>query len=998
MDNLNNILKAWTIIEQLSEGEVNTNLKSANAAIKFNPATVIANDFYDYFQQIIKQKFAKKEKTGKSQVTHGIIFYFNVFKFQSVIDIIVEKYHLTNLQDEINNRQSKFSFALVFDQDMKLLEDQTFITISQYILEKHELISDPAVFKDYERSLKEYINNLFCFKNDNLNAAEYIIKFNQAFAKLCTHFNDDQRPIYSSVINNIETDAVNLHSFFIDDLKLAQKSQSKLLKRYLNGIDKSWRINLDPTQNIDVFKEILQPQNYSVGHFLSKFPASVMQQVAINLTINDKNELRTVNGPPGTGKTTLLKDLFAEAIVRQAKTICSLDNKNVYSPIDSKVGQTPLPQELVEQNIVVASSNNSAVQNIVNDLPLFPDKQDSFTEVLNQLQQVHYFDKIAGKTLKTAKTWGLFSAEGGSQSNLKKLAQQFSNIISELQDLNFQPDPGAYADFSKQYQKITAKREHLQKYAKFVFKKQEWDKEARKNHLQVDEYGTITSSNLTLQITQAQEDIGILERNYDQLKSTIRDRKFWGLADWILDCFFNGNNAENSKKNHHSLQALNDDLKHKIKEKRALENKLAQLQQKAQKIAQEAKAFTDIHTNVPNYDRDFTNRRNYDHFEEETYWYTADDIKEESLLFVLALRVRKQFLYENIKSLKAALYNWNEQDKQIKENQQLLTLRAWQWINFAIPVISTTFASFHRMFKNLPANSIANLFIDEAGQAVPQAVIGPLLKSKRVMAVGDPAQIKPVNTLDSKILSLIGSRLFNVSEKFVSTNASVQTIMDQASQYGYYTDKEQEQWIGIPLWVHRRCLNPMFSISNAISYNDNMVLPHSVKKAELTASKKEQKAGIAGAGYWIDISGQSRDKFVQEQADLLKQYIKKLTEEDTNPFSAKDIFVITPFKNVATKLREALIGFPLKVGTVHTFQGKENKIVFLVLGASEQEKGAAAWAVSEPNIINVAATRAQKWFFIIGDKKLYESLGTVTISKTIAAIDDYNNNFNMSTQ
>ena len=117
---------------------------------------------------------------------------------------------------------------------------------------------------------------------------------------------------------------------------------------------------------------------------------------------------------------------------------------------------------------------------------------------------------------------------------------------------------------------------------------------------------------------------------------------------------------------------------------------------------------------VPNYQRDFSNRDVYDQFEEETYWYTSNDLREESKLFVLALRVRKQFLYENSKSLRMAIVNWNNQDKKVKENQQQLTLYSWQWINFAVPIISTTFASFHRMFKNLPANSVANLFIDEA--------------------------------------------------------------------------------------------------------------------------------------------------------------------------------------------------------------------------------------------------------------------------------------------
>lgn len=110
------------------------------------------------------------------------------------------------------------------------------------------------------------------------------------------------------------------------------------------------------------------------------------------------------------------------------------------------------------------------------------------------------------------------------------------------------------------------------------------------------------------------------------------------------------------------------------------------------------------------------------------------------------------------------------------------------------------------------------------------------------------------------------------------------------------------------------------------------------------------------------------------------------------------IYVISPFFNVAYRIAEKLkyIGFtryrqgkPTNVGTIHTFQGKQAPVVFLVLGADRQSIGAAKWAVSEPNMINVAATRAKKEFYIIGDKKLYLSLGCDTIRKTYDIIQKY---------
>ena len=63
-----------------------------------------------------------------------------------------------------------------------------------------------------------------------------------------------------------------------------------------------------------------------------------------------------------------------------------------------------------------------------------------------------------------------------------------------------------------------------------------------------------------------------------------------------------------------------------------------------------------------------------------------------------------------------------------------------------------------------------------------------------------------------------------------------------------------------------------------------------------------------------------------------------------------------------------------RIGTVHTFQGKEEDIVFMVLGADADHSGAAAWAASKPNLLNVALTRAKRRFYIVGDRTLWQTL------------------------
>ncbi len=68
----------------------------------------------------------------------------------------------------------------------------------------------------------------------------------------------------------------------------------------------------------------------------------------------------------------------------------------------------------------------------------------------------------------------------------------------------------------------------------------------------------------------------------------------------------------------------------------------------------------------------------------------------------------------------------------------------WATLFFVVPVISTTFASFDRLFANCERDSLGWLLIDEAGQTVLQAAAGALWRAQRAMVVGDPRQLEPI--------------------------------------------------------------------------------------------------------------------------------------------------------------------------------------------------------------------------------------------------------------
>ncbi|GHS91326.1 hypothetical protein FACS1894203_1890 [Bacteroidia bacterium] len=336
--------------------------------------------------------------------------------------------------------------------------------------------------------------------------------------------------------------------------------------------------------------------------------------------------------------------------------------------------------------------------------------------------------------------------------------------------------------------------------------------------------------------------------------------------------------------------------------------------------------------------------------------------------------------------------------KQIKANIELLVCHfsrkittisnadlkgIWNTLFLLIPVISTTFASVSSLFKGLGADTFGWLFIDEAGQAVPQAAAGAVFRCKRVIVVGDPLQIEPVVTLPQKVFDYIRTEN-EVSSDILSSKVSVQTFYDNINPYGSYIG--DNLWIGSPLKIHRRCADPMFRIANDIAYDNIMQNANRDKPVPRMGSLYSRYDNITGSC--------TVRQFVPEQGahaiKLIEEYFHSL--EDKDKFS---LFIITPFKAVASEFRKqvksslpVIISQKLqgKIGTVHTFQGKEADIVLFLSGCDESKKGAIGWADSSPNLLNVALTRAKKIFIAIGEKRLYNN--TRYFSKMIKELSD----------
>ncbi|EID52369.1 DEAD/DEAH box helicase [Saccharomonospora xinjiangensis] len=346
-------------------------------------------------------------------------------------------------------------------------------------------------------------------------------------------------------------------------------------------------------------------------------------------------------------------------------------------------------------------------------------------------------------------------------------------------------------------------------------------------------------------------------------------------------------------------------------------------------------------------------------------WNTA-----RSELFLAALTLHKSFLHHAATEMRRNLHAAMDiiSGSAPHDIPEEAALAAWQSFFFVVPVVSTTFASYARLFAHLGREALGWLLIDEAGQATPQNAVGALWRTKRVVAVGDPLQLEPVTTLPFRAEQAIRKEC-GADEQWSPSRTSVQRIADRLTVLGTWLPSDDgETWVGVPLTVHRRCDQPMFDIVNSIAYDGLMI--HST--GHTAGEKFTATYPTLPESKWIDVvSENARNHWVPDEGRQLDRILRVLHDLD---FDMSEVMVIAPFRDVARQLSGRTKRYPgLVAGTIHTAQGKQADIVVVVLGSDPARPGARRWAASKPNLLNVAVSRAKRRLYVIGDRNAWSS-------------------------
>lgn len=1002
-------------------------------------------------------------RRGKERAVHWMV-YLGELDLAKATEAILKVYPDEAADERSDIRGNTTLAVIVLDSQGRPVEDKTFLSSFAwgYGQVRAGRLKGLAGFPEAERVIKAELEKRLIRQDEDgkiipLTHAD----IQQAIGWLAKVLNlPDEEVIRPGVAIRVpQWGAYNeapepelLNSFFIGDLVKARAAfgstqVGQALSAYMGAAPTKER--QDVVRNKGIVAKVLAPARMPLARWPSpgRHPLVLMQQAAINHAVAElaNGGMVAVNGPPGTGKTTLLRDIVAKVVLDRAIALARFDK-----PIQAfthlaqmKTGQAythlyKLDESLIGHEIVVASSNNKAVENISREIP-------STTAIADDLHPpARYFQSIsdavaAGKgPITDGASWGLAAAVLGNSANRNAFIQSFywhkkrgmalylkAVLGGELPDED--DEDGEEAEEQKVLDVVTLEKpprseiealerwrsarrsfldklksvEQLQKQAQAGYEAVTQRLEAAQRaddtirHLQTAKQAlaaAIEKEEITKHLhakaaeaeRKAADDRSAIDRLrpgfFARLFFTRSYREWRGRMSAAMGVL---------SKARAQLESAAEAERQATKESELAHKKVGdceRVKQKAEALLAQITATIEsmrlkLGANLA--DEQFWAQED-ESLQLKSPWIYEEWQRARDSLFVEAFALHRAFIDAAAKplrhNLRAALDVMK--GRVLKEQQEPARRSLWASLFLVVPVISTTFASTARLFGPMGREQLGWLLIDEAGQAVPQAAVGAIWRAKRTIVIGDPLQIQPVVPTPAKLIRSIFGEFKVNTEEWAAPEMSAQTLADRVSWFGtdILTD-DGDIWVGSPLRVHRRCENPMFKISNHVAYDGLMVYG--------TQPGTSPIGKILGESLWIDSpSTDAVGKWSEAEGKWAIDLLRKLLDSGLED---PDIFFITPFRIVAHKLREMIRSdrsiterLPGKawdwvwnrVGTVHTFQGKEADTVVIVLGAPlDVSIGARRWAGHPPNLLNVAVTRAKRRIYVIGNREAWKDAG-----------------------
>jgi hypothetical protein len=273
-----------------------------------------------------------------------------------------------------------------------------------------------------------------------------------------------------------------------------------------------------------------------------------------------------------------------------------------------------------------------------------------------------------------------------------------------------------------------------------------------------------------------------------------------------------------------------------------------------------------------------------------------------------------------------------------------------------------------RQFKTEPA-MFDLVIIDEASQCTIPAIVPLLYRARRALVIGDMMQLPHISTVDPRTDATLRA-IGKIPRQWLTDH--------RLSPVKHSAFAAAEHVVGEPMLLdeHYRCHPDIIGVSNRLFYGSRLTV--------LTDTTAPGRVRVAGPPViWRNVAGHAErgpsgtSWRNLDEVDEVERCVKELLA--TLPSEAT-IGVVTPYAPQSAELRRRLSdrGKRVQVGTAHAFQGGERDVMVLSLvAARNQPPRSFDWADHQPELWNVAITRAREQLIVVGDRSVWEERGRV---------------------
>ncbi|MBU0290177.1 DUF2726 domain-containing protein [Hallella sp. CLA-AA-H145] len=256
-------------------------------------------------------------------------------------------------------------------------------------------------------------------------------------------------------------------------------------------------------------------------------------------------------------------------------------------------------------------------------------------------------------------------------------------------------------------------------------------------------------------------------------------------------------------------------------------------------------------------------------------------------------------------------------------------------------VLSTTFSARSCIFTDKPYDYI---IMDEASQVSIDTGALALTCARNAVIVGDTLQLPNVVTDEDREKLNVIMRQYNISQGYdCAKNSFLQSVLDVIMDVPETLLRE-----------HYRCHPRIINFCNQKFYGGNLLI--------MTEDKGEND--VLSAIRTVK-GNHAVNHYNQREIDVVKEEVlPKLKDFDS-------IGIVTPYNNQVDAFNNQLDR--VKAGTIHKYQGRENDAIIMSVVDNQITEFA-----DDPNMLNVAVSRAKKKFCLVMTGNEQEKHGNIT--------------------